>query len=158
MEYSIMYSQNISAIQDTSSPVAWFFLLTIYAKDKPPLYLVNNNEPVMSQGIEYLPFPFQLALPSDDGETLPKISLKISNISNEIIEAIRSELTPPELKVELVSSAYPDIVEKRLDFLKLRSVTYDALTITGQLEVVNVMSSAFPSEVYDPVHYPGMFR
>ena len=153
-----MYSQNTRAIQATSSPVAWLFLLTIMAKDKPPLYLVNNNEPIVSQGIEYLPFPFQLNLPSDDGESLPKVSLKISNISNEIIEAIRSELTPPELKVELVSSAYPDIVEKRLDFLKLRSVSYDAITITGQLEVVNVMTNAFPSEVYDPVHYPGMFR
>jgi len=153
-----MYSENTRAIQATSSSVAWLFLLTIQAKDKPPLYLVNNNEPIISQGIEYLPFPFQLNLPSDDGESLPKVSLKISNISNEIIEAIRSELTPPELKVELVSSAYPDIVEKRLDFLKLRSVSYDAITITGQLEVVNVMTNAFPSEVYDPVHFPGMFR
>ena len=153
-----MYSENTAAIQATSSSVAWLFLLTIQAKDKPPLYLVNNNEPIISQGIEYLPFPFQLNLPSDDGESLPKVSLKISNISNEIIEAIRSELTPPELKVELVSSAYPDIVEKRLDFLKLRSVSYDAITITGQLEVVNVMTNAFPSEVYDPVHFPGMFR
>jgi hypothetical protein len=153
-----MYSENTAAIQATSSSVAWLFLLTIQAKGKPPLYLVNNNEPIISQGIEYLPFPFQLNLPSDDGESLPKVSLKISNISNEIIEAIRSELTPPELKVELVSSAYPNIVEKRLDFLKLRSVSYDAITITGQLEVVNVMTNAFPSEVYDPVHFPGMFR
>ena len=153
-----MYSQNTAAIQATSSSVAWLFLLTIEAKDKPPLYLVNNNEPIISRGIEYLPFPFKLNLPSDDGESLPKVSLTISNISNEIIEAIRSELTPPQLTVELVSSAYPNIVEKRLDFLKLRSVTYDAITITGQLEVVNVMTNAFPSEVYDPVHYPGMFR
>lgn len=153
-----MLPENIRSIQDTSSPVAWLFLLTIKAKDKPPLYLVNNNEPIISQGIQYEPFPFKLNLPSDDGETLPKISLVISNISNEIIEAIRSELTPPELKVELVSSAYPDLVEKRLDFLKLRSVSYDAITITGQLEVLNVMTNAFPSEVYDPVHFPGMYR
>jgi hypothetical protein len=150
--------ENQRDIQATSSPVAWLFLLTIEAKDKPPLYLVNNNEIFVSNGVEYQPFPFALKLPDDTGERLPRITLAISNISNEIIEAIRSQSTPPTLTIELVSSAYPDIVEKRLDFLTLRNVSYDATTITADLEVINVMSSGFPSEVYDPVHYPALFR
>jgi len=149
---------NQRSIQATSSPVAWLFLLTIETKDKPPLHLVNNNEVFRSNGIDYQPFPFALNLPSDTGERLPRIQIAISNISNEIIEAIRSESTPPVLTIELVSSAFPDIVEKRLDFLTLRSVSYDATTITGELEVINVMSSGFPSEVYDPIHFPGLFR
>jgi hypothetical protein len=150
--------QNQADIQATSSSVAWLFLLTIEAKDKPPLYLVNNNEVFVSNGIEYQPFPFALNLPSDTGERLPRIQIVISNISNEIIEAIRAEITPPVLTIEMVSSAYPDIVEKRLDFLTLRGVSYDASTITGELEVINVMSTAFPAESYSPVHYPGLFR
>lgn len=154
----MIHAENQRDIQSTSSSVAWLFLLTIEAKGKPPLYLVNNNEVFRSNGIDYQPFPFKLNLPSDTGERLPRIELSISNISNEIIEAIRSEITPPTLTIEMVSSAYPDIVEKRLDFLTLRGVTYDATTITGELEVINVMSSGFPAEVYDPVHYPGLFR
>ena len=158
MDTNRLYSENQASIQATSSGVAWLFLLTIETKDKPNLYLVNNNEPITSNGIEYLPFPFSLNLPSDTGERLPRVTLVISNISNEIIEAIRSELTPPVLTVEMVSSAFPDIVEKRLDFLTLRGVSYDATTITGELEVANVLSSGFPAEVYDPVHFPGLFR
>ncbi len=150
--------ENQRDIQATSSSAAWLFLLTVEAKGKPPLYLVNNNEVLVSNGIEYQPFPFALKLPDDTGERLPKIQLNISNISNEIIEAIRAESTPPTLSIDLVSSAFPDIVEKRLDFLTLRSVTYDANSITADLEVSNVMSSGFPAEVYDPVHYPGLFR
>lgn len=153
-----MDRNNIREIQNVSSPVAWFYLLTIKTIGNPDLCLVNNNEPVTSNGITYQPFPFALNLPSDDSERLPTVSLTISNISAEIIEAIRSQPTPPQLKIELVSSAYPDIVEKRLDFLKLRNVSYDAISITGSLEVINTMSSMFPSETYDPIHYPGMYR
>lgn len=154
----MIHAENQRDIQATSSSVAWLFLLTVEAKGKPPLYLVNNNEVFVSNGIEYQPFPFKLNLPSDTGERLPRITLSISNISNEIIEAIRSEMTPPVLTIEMVSSAFPDLVEKRLDFLTLRGVSYDATTITGELEVINVMSSGFPAEVYDPVHFPGLFR
>ena len=158
MTSRMVQPQNQADIQATSSSVAWLFLLTIETKDKPNLYLVNNNEVFVSNGIEYQPFPFALALPSDTGEKLPRITLAISNISNEIIEAIRSQSIPPTLTIELVSSAYPDIVEKRLDFLTLRNVSYDATTITADLEVVNILSSGFPAEVYDPVHFPGLFR
>jgi hypothetical protein len=150
--------RNVVELNNTSSPVAWLYLLTIRTKDNPDLCLVNNNEPITSNGIVYQPFPFALTLPADTNERLPSVTLTISNISAEIIEAVRSQPTAPTLKVELVSSAYPDIVEKRLDFLKLRSVTYDAMVVTGGLEVVNTLSSMFPSETYDPVHYPGMYR
>ncbi len=150
--------QNQADIQATSSSVAWFYLLTIETLGNPPLHLVNNNEVFVSNGIEYQPFPFKLNLPSDTGERLPRIQLVIANISNEIIDAIRSQSVPPVLTVDLVSSSYPDIIEKRLDFLVLRNVTYDANSITGDLEVTNVMSSGFPAESYDPVHFPGLFR
>jgi hypothetical protein len=158
LEYIIMDYRNIVEINNVSSPVAWFYLLTIKTTNNPDLCLVNNNEPIISNGIEYKPFPFSLNLPSDTGDRLPTVNLTISNISNEIIESIRNQPTAPVLTIELVSSAYPDIVEKRLDFLKLRSVSYDAMTVTGNLEVINTMSSVFPSETYDPVHYPGMYR
>jgi hypothetical protein len=153
-----MDSRNIADIQSTSSASAWLYLLTISTLGKPDLHLVNNNEEITSNGITYAPFPFSLTLPVDTGEKLPRISLNISNISVEIIDAIRAELTPPVLTIELISSAYPDIVEKRLDFLKLRMVSYDATTITGELEVTNVLNSGFPAESYTPVRYPGLFR
>ncbi len=153
-----MDPRNIKEIQNFSSPVAWLFLLTIKTKGNAPLRLVNNNEPITSRGNVYEPFPFALVLPEDTGDQLPKVSLSISNISGEIIKAIREQQDPPEISCELISSAYPDVVEKTLDFLQLRTVSYDAITITGQLEVVNVLTKGFPGESYDPVHFPGLFR
>jgi len=153
-----MDPRNITSLLERSSPTAWFFLLTITPKGGTPMYFVNNNEKVVSRGVTYEPFPFALILPEDTGDRLPKVTITISNISGEIIQAIRAQSTAPDMKVEMVSSAYPDIVEKTLDFLQLRSVNYDAITITGQLEVVNVLTKGFPSESYDPVHFPGLFR
>jgi hypothetical protein len=152
-----MNPNNISHIQEFSSPVAWLFLLKIETPSNPPLYLVNNNEEFMSNGINYLPYPFQLVLPEDTGDKLPTVTLTISNIDGAIIEAIRGFSEAPEISVKLVSSAYPDLVEKELNYLKLRNVSYDAMTVTGQLETINVLSRRFPEGTYDPVHFPAIF-
>ncbi len=153
-----MDPRNTREAQLTSSEVAWLYLLTIKTKGNPDLCLVNNNEQVISNGITYEPFPFSLNLPSDNGESQPKVTLTISNISDEIIKAIRAQATAPELKVQLVTSAFPDIVEKELDFLQLKNVNYDAMSVTAELQVTNILSLGFPAEKYDPIHYPALFR
>lgn len=152
-----MNPSNIRHLQEVSSPVAWLFLLKIQTPDNPPLYLVNNNQEFISQGITYLPYPFQIILPEDTGDKLPMVTLSISNIDGSIIDAIRGFSQAPEISVKLVSSAYPDLVEKELNYLKLRNVSYDALNVTGQLETVNVLSRRFPEGTYDPVHFPAIF-
>jgi hypothetical protein len=148
---------NQRAIQATSTDVVFHYLLTIRTANNPPLYLVNNSEPVVSRGITYLPYPFALILPQDDAETLPVVSLEIANIAAEIVEAIRGQGTPPELKVEMVSSAFPDTVEVMLDYLRLRVANYDAVAVTGQLESINVLNVRFPKGAYTPVEFPGLF-
>jgi hypothetical protein len=152
-----MNPNNIQHIQELSSPVAWLFLLTIQTPNNPPLYLVNNNEEFISNGITYLPYPFQLVLPEDTGDKLPMVSLTISNIDGAIIEAIRGFDQAPQITVQLVSSAYPDLVEKKLDYLKLRDVSYDAMTITGNLETINILTRRFPNGSYEPVQFPSLF-
>ena len=150
--------RNISAAQDISSPVAWLFLLTFSSKGNPDLNLVNNNLPITSNGVEYQPFPFRLQLPEDTGDRLPVVKLQIDNISGEIVQLIRAMQEPPTVKVSLITSAYPDIIEKSLDSMRLNSVGYDSITIQGELSIINVLSVKFPSEDYSPINYPGMFR
>lgn len=153
-----MVSQaNIVHIQETTSNIAWLYLLTITAGDNPPLRLVNNLEPIWSRGLEYLPYPFKIRLPQDVEGQLPNVTLEIDNIAGEIIEAIREFAEPPEIKVELISTAYPDVPEKVLDYLKLRSVTYDSMTVTGTMDVNNILTRRFPGSTYSPAEFPGLF-
>jgi hypothetical protein len=78
-------------------------------------------------------------------------------VDRAIVEAIRAQSTPPAVKLEVVTSTYPDIVEKTIDFLYLRSVDYDALTITGTLEARGILNQRFPKESYTASIFPGIF-
>ncbi len=149
---------NIPDVLSSSSNSAWFFLLTITpASGSEIIRVVNNNEPVLSNGLVYQPYPFSLTLPLDTGDQIPQITLTIDNVDQMLVDAIREMEIAPSIRVQLITSAFPDIVEKDLDFLKLRNVTYDAMSITGTLEVASVWARKFPSERVDPVHYPALF-
>jgi hypothetical protein len=150
-------AQNTPDLLASHSPFAWLFLLTISTPGNPPLRLVNNPEPIMSRGDQYEPYAFAIVLSADTGEKLPTMTIEIDNIAGDIIEAIRGFSDPPHIKVELVSTQFPDLVEKSLDYLKLKSVTYDSIVIQGQMEVVNVLTAAFPNGSYTPSQFPGLF-
>ena len=150
--------RNIAGAQDISSELVWLFLLTISTPGNPDLLLVNNNEEIISRGKTYLPYPFRLQLPEDTGDRLPVVKLQIDNISGEIIKAVREFQNPPTIKVEMITNKYPDIVEKSLDSMRLNSVGYDSITIQGELSIINVLSVKFPSESYDPISFPGLYR
>ena len=152
-----MQDQNIPAALATASEVAWLALLTITAAGEPPLYVVNNSVPVVSRGITFAPYPFSLTLPTDDSESLPSCTLTISNLDAAIVEFVRGKLVAPTIVVEIVTSAYPDIVEKSLSFLKLVSVSYDVMQLTGTLNVDDFLTQGFPAESYVPPQFPGLF-
>ncbi len=150
--------QNTIEVNQSFSNAAWFFLLTIIPNGSTEaIHLVNNNEQVVSNGITYLPYPFAINLPLDTGDKIPNITLTINNTDQLIVDAIREMELAPTVRLQLVTSAFPDLVEKDLDFLKLRNVSYDAMTITGTLEVASVWARRFPSETVDPVRYPALF-
>lgn len=150
--------QNTPALNASATSTAWFFLLTITpASGSEVINLVNNNEPVYSNGVTYYPYPFNITLPLDTGDRIPQITLTIDNVDQLLTNAVRELELAPSIRLQLVTSAFPDLVEKDLDFLKLRNVTYDAMSITGTLEVASVWARKFPSEVIDPVRYPSLF-
>lgn len=153
-----MTVHNIRAALESSSNVAWLALLTITDASGHTLRVVNNSVAVVSRGNTFEPYPFDVTLPQDDSEQLPSVSLVISNLDAAIIEYVRESIEPPGIAIELVTSQYPDQVEVSLTFLRLGSVTYDAMTVSGQLAVDNFLTQKFPAEAYDPVAFPALFR
>ena len=150
--------QNIGPALATSSSVAWLALLTITHPALDALRVVNNSEPITSRGLVFEPYLFRLVLPQDDSESLPQVSLRVANLDRRIIDFVRSQPTPPSIAIELVTSAFPDLVEKSLTFLKLTAVDYDALELRGRLDVDDFLTQRFPAESYVPPLFPGLFR
>lgn len=151
-------TQNTPYLYESSSDVAWFFLLSITpANSTEVIRLVNNNEPVVSNGETYIAYPFDLILPLDTGDKIPSIKLRIDNVDQMIVDAIRELELAPKIRIQVVTSAFPDLVEKDLDFLQMRAVEYNASTIEATLEIASIWARKFPGEVIDPTNYPSLF-
>lgn len=144
-------------LQATSSPLVIIPLLTLTLPGKPPLRVCDNTVPVVSRGETFEATHFKIVLQNDDSEKPPQVTLEIANIAPEVIEYIRDLAEPPTVKVELVTNADFDFVERQIDFLRLQAVTYDALIISGTLLVDNPLAARFPCESYNPSYFPGLF-
>lgn len=137
---------------------AIFALLTINPPDgSDPLRVVNNNENVVSNGNTFYPYPFTIVLPADTGERQPQVQLQIGNVDQQITTLIREMIEPPTVMLELVVSSSPNTVERRIDFMRLRDVTYDAFTVQGVLQPINILTERFPNEEYLPSTFPDLF-
>lgn len=136
--------------------------LALFTLDHPdwvsPVYLVNNSESITSNGIIYEPFPIKISLPTDDGESIRKVELEFDNVSQELIDEIRT-VTDNEISVDLqmVLASAPDIVEIEMLSMRIKSVSYNAQTIKASLFLDDFLNTELSCEKYTPTLYPGIF-
>ena len=142
--------------QATSSGVAFLELLTFTLGSNPPLRVVSNTEDIVSRGDTFMATHFNITMPIDDGETLPALKIQIANVDGQIVDWIRGFVQPPRLKYEIVLSDRPDVVERAIDFLVVKSVNYTAVSIEATLAVENALTSGF-GYTYTPITHPGLF-
>ena len=152
-----MSQQGITEAQDITSEIAWLYLVTIQIPGAPALRIVNNNEPVTSNGETFEPYPFDVVLSADDGETVPAIRLLLMHIDGTIAHAMRDFTSSPAVDIQLVLSSTPDIVERSLSGAKIRSAVYDAMGVEMDLQTFNTLGSTFPGPMYHPHEFPGLF-
>ncbi len=123
-----------------------------------PLRFCSDAVQTVSRGNAYLPFPFMLALASEDPQKPPEAILQIDNIDRSITAAIRNMgVVPCQILIELVTSDTPDAVEYSSGSMTLRDVHYDALTVSGQLAFEQILNEPFPSTLVTPATIPGVF-
>lgn len=150
----------VEVVNDLNIDDAFLWLLTIHDyENNAVLRAVNNLEPVVSRGVKFEAFPFDIQLPPDDGQKLQNVRISFANVTREATEIVRqySPDKPPMVVLELVLSSNPDRVEKQLDFLTLTSATYDALTITFTLASTFVFNRKTCLAIYNSEEFPGMF-
>lgn len=146
--------------QASSSEVVFLCLLTFSIPEvpgTPPLYVVNNTVDIVSRGVLYSAYPFNIILPEDQPDKLPSVRIDIDNVDRSILNWIRGFSVAPTLKLEVITNVNYNIVERSIGFLKLSSVDYDALTIRATLNVDNILSRRFPADDYDPAQFPGLY-
>lgn len=142
----------------TSSELIALVLLTFKLDGYPDLRVVNNTVDIISRGQVFEAVGFKINLINQDSERLPTVTLQIDNLDTRVIEYIRALPEAPHMLMEVVSSADGfQSPEQSIDFLRLVSVSYNALVISGQLVLDNYLGARFPAGDYTPSEFPALF-
>lgn len=121
------------------------------------LRFTNCGADVTSRGQVFKQWPYQLGLPDQRGDALPRPQLEIAAVDLAVITALRTITTPPTITFEVVLDSTPDTVEAGPIEYTLEGVQYNVATVRGTLAHENVMSEAAPGYRFTPQHFPGLF-
>jgi len=136
---------------------AWLVLLIVDHPDfADPLRFVNSIDPVVSNGEDFVPFPFEIEWPNDDPERAPEARLRIDNITRDIVIAVRDLQSPPTARFQVVLSDAPDVVEMDVTGYTLRNAEWDASTVTFTLKAEDLVTEPI-SLVMTPARFPALF-
>lgn len=112
---------------------------------------------VKSNGYDYIFLPMEIGLPSEDEAQAPRCSITLHDVTRYLTPTIRSISSSPAIKMELVLSKTPDIVEVSFEGFYINSFTYNANTVTTNLAMVDLEREPFPMHSFSPRYFPGMF-
>ena len=122
-----------------------------------PIRVVNDQIGVMSGGVLYSPFPFQVQLPDELGDNMPYVTLRIDNVDRQIVTAIRQLTSAPTVDISVVLASDPDTVEAGPFSFSITQVSYDASAVSATLSYEDVLKEPIPGDRFTPTNTPGVF-
>lgn len=129
----------------------------LLSSDPTQVLPIANVRGTVSNGEEYVYLPFTIQLPQQDGEGISRAKVQIDNIDRRMVEAVRTADSSLSVDVSIVLASQPDIIEVSIPDFKIEHVTYDALTISGDLSLEYYDLEPFPHLRFTPSNFPGMF-
>jgi hypothetical protein len=145
-------------IRDETAAV-FLHLLKLEAEGTAPLYLVDNTEPVTSNGVTYTPCAFTCVLPAQTGDGTSKpCQIEIDNVDRRIAEIAEETVSVPvTLTVTIIMAQNPDVIELGpLSFI-LRNISIGKETVQAELYDFYIYDRNLPGLRYSPRDFPGLF-
>jgi hypothetical protein len=122
-----------------------------------PLRMVNNTENVVSNSDLYYARAFDFRPPVEEDGTIKNTRISIDNIDRALIDDLRTILSPATLSASVILSDDPDtIVAGPWDFV-LRSISYTAEQISGELVPDNPLRLIASVVSYRNIEFPGLY-
>ena len=147
----------VNVVNQMHGQVAYLFLMTISdPESNTVLHVVNNLEDVTSRGQVYTAFPFEIQLPPDSGTAPAGVKVTTVNVGAELMQILRGTIDPPKVKLELVLSDDPDVVEKTIDFMVLRNLSYDIESVSFDLASSSIFARKTCTGIYSQNEFPGL--
>ena len=142
------------AMYDPSTDEVLVYLLVVEANDSEMFYLTSERITITSNGQEYEPCPFKIALPDDVSDRTEQAKIEFDNVDQSMINVVRSITTAINIRLSVVLASNPDVVEVGPYDLSLSEVDYDLMKIEGTLKGPNILDEGFPSESFSPASHP----
>lgn len=118
---------------------------------------IAGQKGVVSRGDEYIYLPFSINLPQQDDTGVARASVSIDNVAREIITYVRQASSALSISIEIVLASDVDTVEVSAPDFKLEQVTYDSLTVSGDISLEYYDLEPFPARRFTPSDFPGIF-
>ena len=158
MARSVSATLEAALYQQETNEIFHTLLEIAHAGMSETLRYVDNTADVTSNGDVYTAFPFVIySPPADTDDYLPSVRLTIDNIDRVIIAELRSIDSAPTVDVSIVLASDPDTIECGPLQFTLKSISYDAQTITAELSYENILNEPFPAGTFTPTDFAGLF-
>ncbi len=167
-----MSPEAIRAVFSPEADADLYMLLTIYDPNNPATVIARLSDGytqrisetaddvvygVVSRGNDYVFLPMEITLPSEEEAQAPKCSITLHDVTRYIMPLIRTLTGPPTVKLELILSKTPDIVEASFSEFYMTGITYNAQSVSAELVMIDYEREPFPKDSFTPALFPGMF-
>lgn len=149
----------VRAMTAPSSDALFLFLMTIEHAAVDPIRIVNNTEPVTSNGVTFSAFPFGIILPSEDEDAPPVLQASVANVTREVTEAVRrvaGQDDPATATVALVEYSDPDQVLDEWSDFDVRDIRYTSELVSFVLAPRIFLTQEVPADAMTPGRFPGI--
>ncbi len=144
-------------LQARESADAALCLLTIYHPMMETFRFVRNTENITSRGDVYTACPFDLDILNDNDQP-PRATLTFPNVDRAIGIKLSEIVGPPQITIEVVSSAHLDEPIMRAARLRLQNVNIDPLVLSGDLLRIDGGTEVCGTIRMTPARAPALFR
>ena len=151
-------SETLKALFSQETDQVFVMLLTLYHESlMTPIRVCSDSKMILSRGNEFISYPFEVVLPDDKENGPLRARLLIDNIGREVMSAIKQISTAAQVTIEIIRVADPDVVEASFPDFRLTNVTYNALTVQGDLTLEDFTAEPYPYLTFTPSSFPGLF-
>jgi len=112
---------------------------------------------VTSNGDDFVFLPMEISLPTEEEAQAPRCSIIMRDVTKYVIPLVRTIVGPPKVKMELVLSKTPDVVEASFTGFYISNFSYNADSVTADLSMIDYEREPFPMHAFTPAYFPGMF-